>query len=281
VGGDGGGIAVSSASAVILECRIWENTADFGGGLSFLSALRVKVNDTKIEANRAVMIGGGIHSSSSDFSITGSEIDANASDWEAGAVYLYESRGAIEGSQITNNSSQGQTGGVRVYGSLLEMSGGQVAGNGVGLYVEGTPAQNVDARHNWWGDDTGPYHEAENPGGLGDAVSDYVDFVPWSQVASVPAARDRAAALRCYPNPFRDATIVQVYLGGRSTVRLQAYDAAGRCIATLLDTVIGPGRTEVTWDLADPSGRDLSSGIYFLRFSADGATLSYRVSRLH
>jgi len=37
----------------------------------------------------------------------------------------------------------------------------------------------VDADSNWWGDATGPYHPVANPGGLGNAVSDYVDFDPW------------------------------------------------------------------------------------------------------
>jgi hypothetical protein len=37
----------------------------------------------------------------------------------------------------------------------------------------------VDARYNWWGDSTGPYHPDSNPGGLGDSVSDYVNFIPW------------------------------------------------------------------------------------------------------
>jgi parallel beta-helix repeat protein len=37
----------------------------------------------------------------------------------------------------------------------------------------------VDARYNWWGDSTGHYHPDSNPGGLGDSVSDYVDFIPW------------------------------------------------------------------------------------------------------
>jgi hypothetical protein len=36
-----------------------------------------------------------------------------------------------------------------------------------------------NAEYNWWGDSTGPYHPDSNPGGLGDPVSDYVDFIPW------------------------------------------------------------------------------------------------------
>jgi len=37
----------------------------------------------------------------------------------------------------------------------------------------------INAENIWWGDITGPYHPITNPGGLGDTVSDYVDFDPW------------------------------------------------------------------------------------------------------
>lgn len=47
----------------------------------------------------------------------------------------------------------------------------------------------IDAQNNWWGDDTGPLDESDdpdvcggpyNPGGLGDEVSDGVDYEPWA-----------------------------------------------------------------------------------------------------
>jgi parallel beta-helix repeat protein len=37
----------------------------------------------------------------------------------------------------------------------------------------------IDAENNWWGDASGPYHPTLNPSGLGDEVSDDVDFDPW------------------------------------------------------------------------------------------------------
>jgi len=39
----------------------------------------------------------------------------------------------------------------------------------------------VDAENNWWGDQTGPYHPTLNLPGLGNPVSDYVDFDPWME----------------------------------------------------------------------------------------------------
>jgi parallel beta-helix repeat protein len=57
----------------------------------------------------------------------------------------------------------------------------------------------VDARYNWWGHETGPYHgtswmymgEPYGPHyGLGDSVSDYVLYVPWLQVVHDVAVID-------------------------------------------------------------------------------------------
>ena len=36
--------------------------------------------------------------------------------------------------------------------------------------------EDVDARGNWWGHSTGPYHPTKNPQGQGVRVSDYVNF---------------------------------------------------------------------------------------------------------
>jgi len=37
----------------------------------------------------------------------------------------------------------------------------------------------MDAKMNWWGSQSGPYHPTINPDGSGDNVSDNVDFMPW------------------------------------------------------------------------------------------------------
>jgi hypothetical protein len=37
----------------------------------------------------------------------------------------------------------------------------------------------LDAKNNWWGDSTGPYHSSSNPNGLGDNITDNVIFIPW------------------------------------------------------------------------------------------------------
>ena len=50
----------------------------------------------------------------------------------------------------------------------------------------------VDARYNWWGSSSGPYHATDNPSGTGDKVSDSVDFYPWLIVEN-PTVTTQAA----------------------------------------------------------------------------------------
>jgi len=40
-------------------------------------------------------------------------------------------------------------------------------------------SSHVNATYNWWGNSSGPYHFTQNPLGIGNNVSDYVDFKPW------------------------------------------------------------------------------------------------------
>ncbi|MEX0931058.1 MAG: hypothetical protein WDZ68_02055, partial [Candidatus Paceibacterota bacterium] len=42
-------------------------------------------------------------------------------------------------------------------------------------------SESIDARHNYWGDPSGPFHYILNPTGTGNGVSDNVLFVPWKE----------------------------------------------------------------------------------------------------
>jgi hypothetical protein len=65
------------------------------------------------------------------------------------------------------------------------------------------------------------------------------------------------------PNPFNFAADISYSLGSQRNVLLQLYDVKGRLVATLVNSRQSPGIYRLRWN-----SRRVSSGLYFLRFSA-------------
>ena len=82
------------------------------------------------------------------------------------------------------------------------------------------------------------------------------------------------------PNPFRGETEIAYALptAGRTTLRV--YSASGRLVRTLVDSETPAGVHRAHWDGRDSSGRPVSSGIYFFRFSAGDVTKTQRLMLL-
>jgi hypothetical protein len=99
------------------------------------------------------------------------------------------------------------------YGSGISIgsAGGKVIITDCNIYSNKPYGLKVDsgfvlAERNYWGDPSGPYHEAVNPQGKGNAVvapADVVDFIPWLVRPSETANRAPTPVLEVTPrNPF-------------------------------------------------------------------------------
>lgn len=62
-------------------------------------------------------------------------------------------------------------------GSIVHVNYNNIYGN-ADYGARNDNGETIDATCNWWGDITGPTHSS-NPNGIGDVVTDYVDFIPW------------------------------------------------------------------------------------------------------
>jgi len=76
-----------------------------------------------------------------------------------------------------------------------------------------------------------------------------------------------------YPNPFNPKTNISFSLPNLSIVLLEVYDILGQKITTLVDGPRLPGDHTVTFDATH-----LNSGIYIYRLTANGVTLSRKMS---
>lgn len=87
------------------------------------------------------------------------------------------------------------------------------------------------------------------------------------------------------PNPARATTRVPFSIpaaaAGGTPVSLAVFGLDGARVRTLVDDVLPAGPHEAVWDGRDDAGRDVSPGLYFLRLSAAGRTLSRKVGVVH
>jgi uncharacterized repeat protein (TIGR01451 family) len=75
-----------------------------------------------------------------------------------------------------------------------------------------------------------------------------------------------------YPNPFRDYAVITFDVADESRVQLNAYDANGRMVTTLLDKVVQPGVQTVTWKTPN-----LPAGVYVLQLRVGDLVTTYKM----
>jgi len=82
------------------------------------------------------------------------------------------------------------------------------------------------------------------------------------------------------PNPLRGSCTMRLALPREARVSFAVYDQQGRCVRTLLAGVLPGGEHPMTWDGRDAGGRDVASGIYFVRLDCEGRTFTRRIAAL-
>ncbi|MEM0006921.1 MAG: right-handed parallel beta-helix repeat-containing protein [Candidatus Bathyarchaeia archaeon] len=89
----------------------------------------------------------------------------------------------------------------------IKINYNNIIGSGTyGLWVSEDVTEPVDARYNWWGHLTGPYHPTLNPTGLGDEVSGNANFKPWLLTEKAPPLVHDVAILSIAPSAIRIAS---------------------------------------------------------------------------
>jgi hypothetical protein len=183
-------------------------------------------------------------------------------------IYVANSSPVISKDELTENQT-----GIYCISSNPSIDSNSISGNGHYGVQNVTSTDTVDARYNWWGYATGPYHPTLNPSGKGDTVSNYVKFIPWlPNPPIIPPTnigdRQVAMPISCnlmqnYPNPFNPSTTIRYGLAGQSHVTLAVFNTLGQQVAILEN-----GEKEAGYHEANFDGSNLSSGVYFYRLIA-------------
>ena len=142
-----------------------------------------------------------------------------------------------------------------VYPTDVKIHYNNIEGSGsYGIWAsEELAAQPVDARFNWWGSATGPYHPTLNDYGKGDNVSDNVDFWNWLIIPYPPAIASPVPPVASFTyTPF--APIVNEYV---------TFDASG---SYSIDGYIAT----YVWDFGDGNLTETSNPIIMHKFDSAG-----------
>jgi hypothetical protein len=93
-----------------------------------------------------------------------------------------------------------------------------------------------------------------------------------------PSAANVLAAPR--PNPFRGSTEFSFSLRSHGHVRIEVFSALGQRVARLVDGVRPAGPHVVRWSGRDDRGREMGSGIYYVRAEGDDFRIARKVVKI-
>jgi len=79
------------------------------------------------------------------------------------------------------------------------------------------------------------------------------------------------------PNPFTRATVVRLTLPREMPVAVDVYNAAGQKVRSLGSGIRCAGAHSLVWDGTDGGGRRVQAGVYYLRMTAEGGTVTQAV----
>lgn len=145
-----------------------------------------------------------------------------------------------------------------------------------GVRHGGYTALPIDARDNWWGVASGPFHATLNPAGEGNPVSDNVLFDPWLQAPPEPGELvgdsvvvSTGAPDFVSPGQTVDYSVAYLNLTGtvvQNAVVVMQLPTAAQYLSSTHGGVYWPERDQVIWALGDVPAGDLDTLGVTLRF---------------
>jgi len=98
----------------------------------------------------------------------------------------------------------------------------------------------------------------------------------WS-VTSTDEAVAVISNLFIAPNPCRTQTSISFCLSKPTPVTIRMYDTKGRCIKTLVNSVLPSGKHNLNWNGTDTKNFPCTNGLYLLHVSTSGITTTHKL----
>ena len=229
-----------------------------------------------IEDNITSLSTGTLHTSNNTVGDVAYNIIRNNRNVHGGALYAFAgSRVHVHHNWFEGNiSDDPDAGSVVVVTGLAEPRvDSNIVVNNLGQTMTARYNQiQIDARNNWWGDETGPYHAVINPNGQGDTLQgDSVLFIPWltepPDTTMPNAVEDRPRPdlprtwqlMEVYPNPFNASARIVLAGFTNNDFEITLHNLLGQQVDVIHIGALTGGQLSYT---APPT---LSSGVYFLK----------------
>lgn len=72
-----------------------------------------------------------------------------------------------------------------------------------------------------------------------------------------------------YPNPFNPVSNIEFSLTNDENIRISIYNVKGQLVRDIVNSKLSKGKHTIAWDGKNLYGKDMSSGIYFVRISSE------------
>jgi predicted outer membrane repeat protein len=125
----GGGVHVVNGSLTLINCRVANNSATYGGGV-FQEGVngRVDVIGSRIELNTTSNQGGGLYVRGSA-AFTNAQVLSNTANMHGGGVHVDTGRTDVTGGRFEHNRAQNGNGGALNVNGSITISGAHVVSN--------------------------------------------------------------------------------------------------------------------------------------------------------
>jgi hypothetical protein len=111
-------------------------------------------------------------------------------------------------------------------------------------------------------------------------LSPYALLTPAQTTGVAPGAGLELTLAAPDPNPAHRDAGVRFTLPRTTPVTVAVFDLLGRRARVLADGIMPAGQHAIRWDLRDDAGRPVANGLYLVRLTAEGRTLTRRLAAI-